>query len=99
MTGIDQQNSHVSIDNGKKKFGAKDVATEQDITADSQVEIPLWLALPLAERDIVDLRPPEYIGDKYLQNLQAGPEILNFRKQSPAIYENVLKICAQLENN
>ena len=99
MTGLDQQNSHVSIDNGKKKFGAKDVATEQDITANSQVEIPLWLALPLAERDIVDLRPPEYIGDKYLQGLQAGPEILNFRNQSPAIYENVLKICAQLENN
>ena len=44
------------------------------------MELPLWLALPLAERDIVDLRPPEYIGEKYLQGLQAGPEILNFRK-------------------
>ena len=63
----------------------------------AQVELPLWLALHLAQRDVCELKRPEYLGEKYLQALEAGPEILNLRSQSPAIYENALKLCAHLE--
>ena len=80
LAGIDQQNTHVALDANHKKFGVNKTLHETDLNAQSMVELPLWLALPLAQRDIADLRPPEYLGDKYVQALQAGPEILNFRK-------------------
>ena len=62
------------------------------------MELPLWLAVHLAQRDICEIKMPSYLSDKYQQSMQAGSEILNLRNQSAAVYENTLKLCAHLED-
>ena len=64
----------------------------------SKVDIPLWLAIALAQRDIVGLRNPLYLSEKYLNLLEADSDVVNLRTQSPHIYENILKLCAHLSS-
>ena len=65
--------------------------------AGSKVEVPLWLAMDLAERDVVQIGSPSYLNEKYRNLLKAGAEVVNFRTQSPNILENTLKMCQKLE--
>eukprot|EP00347_Sterkiella_histriomuscorum_P003072 403365697 len=67
------------------------------LKAGSRVELPLWLAIALAQRDIVDLLPPRYMTQQYFNTLQAGAEVVSMRQQSPYIYENVNKICEYID--
>ena len=64
----------------------------------SKLELPLWLSIALAQRDIVEIRTPQYLTEKYINNIEAGAEVVNFRLQSPYIYENTLKLCAHLSD-
>ena len=50
----------------------------------------------MAQRDLAELRNPLCLSEKYMNNLKAGSEVVNFRLQSPNIYENILKLCAHL---
>ncbi|CDW84865.1 UNKNOWN [Stylonychia lemnae] len=63
------------------------------LKAETKVELPLWLGIALAQRDIVNLLPPKYMTKQYFNTLNAGSEVVTMRQQSPYIYENVTKIC------
>ena len=56
------------------------------------MELQLWLAIALAQREIVDLLPPRYMTQQYFNTLKAGSEVVTMRQQSPYIFENVSKI-------
>ena len=45
----------------------------------SKVDLPLWLGIALASRDICELRNPSYLSEKYLNLLKADPEVVNLR--------------------
>jgi ribosomal protein L16 Arg81 hydroxylase len=64
-----------------------------DLKANAKLELPLWLGIALAQRDICELRNPQYLTDKYLDILNAGEDVVNFRNQSCYIYENTMKLC------
>lgn len=52
----------------------------------------------MAQRDICELKNPEYLTKQYANIMAAGPEVVNFRKQSPSIYENLLKLSLHLSD-
>ena len=52
---------------------------DQDLAADTQVELPLWLAVHLAQRDICELQMPSYLNEKFRKAMLAGSEIINLR--------------------
>ena len=66
------------------------------LPAGTKLDLPLWLGISLAQRDLAELRNPLCLSEKYMNNLKAGSEVVNFRLQSPNIYENILKLCAHL---
>ena len=65
----------------------------------TKVDLPLWLAIALAQRDMCELKNPQYLSEKYLQLLKADPEVVNMRMQSAQIYENILKLCSHLSED
>ena len=62
----------------------------------SKVDLPLWLGIALAQRDICTLKNPVFLSEKYLNLLDSNPEVVNLRQQSAFIYENILKLCSHL---
>ena len=52
----------------------------------------------MAQRDLCELKNPEYLTPQYANIMAAGPEVVNFRKQSPSIYENILKLSLHLSD-
>jgi hypothetical protein len=72
---------YMNVDGGVLKAGTK-------------VDLPIWLGIALAQRDIVQMRIPSYLSKKYQDVLKAGSEVVNFRSQSCNIYENTLKLCS-----
>lgn len=53
----------------------------------------------MAQRDICSLQNPEYLTKQYANIMSAGYEVVNFRKQSPSIYENLLKLSLHLSDD
>ena len=53
----------------------------------TEVEVPMWLALPLAARGIVSLKPPAYFGPSFQAHLLADASVLNINEKSPYYYE------------
>ena len=58
----------------------------------TQVDIPIWLAVSLATREIVDLKNPKFMTQNYYAQLKAGADVVTMRAMSPYIYEAVIKI-------
>ena len=79
--------------NGKK---VKRVGNDGTLEANSKVDIPLWLAISLAQRDVVEMKNPLFLSENYLNLIKSGAEVVNFRHQSHHIYENLLKLCSHL---
>ena len=65
------------IDNISNKKQIKEESG--NIDKGSKVDIPLWLGICLAQRDFVELKTPIYLTEKYMNNLKAGSEVVNFR--------------------
>jgi len=61
-----------------------------DIEANTKVELPLWLALPLSSSKIVDTEIPKYYGEQFKRSLRAEPMVLNLQEKSFYYYENGL---------
>ena len=56
MAALDSNNSNISLDRSNHRFGAKAFANvERDLKAGSEIELPMWLAVHLAQRDICSL--------------------------------------------
>ena len=60
------------------------------------MDIPLWLAMSLAQREIVDLSNPKFMSRQYFSQLKAGAEVVTMRQMSPYIYEAVIKLCESM---
>lgn len=52
--------------------------------------------MALAQREIVDMKNPKYMSQKYFNTLKAGSEVVTMTLQSPYLFENVMKICEYL---
>ena len=84
------------LDAGNGKKVKKVTGNDGMLTADTKVDIPLWLAISLAQRDVVEMKNPIYLSENYLNLIKSGAEVVNFRHQSHHIYENLLKLCSHL---
>ncbi len=60
------------------------------------MDVPLWLAMRLAQRELVELRLPKFMNNNYYAQLKAGSEVVTMRSMSPYLFEVVLKICENL---
>lgn len=67
---------------------------KRPIEEGTKVDLPLWLAMALAQREIVELKNPSYLTQKYYNTLKAGSEVVTLSVQSPYLIENVMKICS-----
>jgi hypothetical protein len=48
----------------------------KSIPINSTLDLPIWLSLALAQRDIVEIKNPKYLSLKYYNSLKAGPEVV-----------------------
>lgn len=62
------------------------------LKANTKVDLPLWLALALAKREIIELRNPKYLGQSFFDQLKAGCEVVSMKMMNPYLYENVMKL-------
>ncbi|TYZ54499.1 hypothetical protein PybrP1_010301 [[Pythium] brassicae (nom. inval.)] len=58
-----------------------------DLPSGAVVELPLWLAEPLAARGDVTLELPHFLNARFRRLLKAGPAAVNLRDCSPFFYE------------
>ena len=80
---------------GKKE---KKLQCDGVLRANNKIDIPLWLGVALAQRDVCTVNVPLYLGEKYLNLIKSGSEVVNMRNQSHNIYENILKVCSYLSD-
>ena len=66
------------------------------LRAGTKIDLPLWLAVSLAQRDLCEIRTPTYLNSKYQEILKAGPEVVNMRHQSESVFENAMKLSVHL---
>ena len=64
----------------------------QSLPAGTKVDVPVWLAVSLASREVVDLRNPKFMTPNYYAQLKAGPDVVTMRAMSVYIYEAVIKM-------
>ncbi|KAG1699686.1 hypothetical protein DVH05_012578 [Phytophthora capsici] len=60
---------------------------DPDLSKDAAVELPLWLARPLAKRGDVTVTPPRYLTKRFRRMLKAGPSSVNLREFSTYVLE------------
>ncbi|KAG2779212.1 hypothetical protein JG687_00005083 [Phytophthora cactorum] len=60
---------------------------EPDLSKGAVVELPLWLAQPLAKRGDVNLEPPHYLTKRFRRMLKAGPSSVNLREFSSYVLD------------
>ena len=58
--------------------------------------MPLWLAVSLAQRELVELQSPKFMSKAYYAQLKAGPDVVTMRSMSPYIYEATVKLCENM---
>lgn len=58
--------------------------------------MPLWLAVALAQRELVELRNPKFMSMSYFAQLKAGADVVTMRSMSPYIYEAAIKLCESM---
>lgn len=68
------------------------------LKAGNKVDLPLWMALALAKRDIVELKSPKYLTEGFFDTLKAGSEVVSMRLLNPYLYENVMKLATHLDH-
>ena len=62
----------------------------------TKIDLPLRLAVALANQNICEIRTPSYLNSKYQEVLKAGAEVVNMRNQSESIFENAMKLSLHL---
>lgn len=60
---------------------------EPDLPEKAVVDLPLWLARPLAMRGDVIVTPPHYLSKRFRRMLKAGPSSVNLREFSSHMLE------------
>ncbi|KAJ0397279.1 hypothetical protein P43SY_006539 [Pythium insidiosum] len=60
---------------------------DDDLKSGAVVELPLWLAEPLAMRGDVAIEVPSFLTQRFRRIMKAGPSAVNLRDFSPYVYE------------
>ncbi|OWZ21623.1 hypothetical protein PHMEG_0003796 [Phytophthora megakarya] len=60
---------------------------EPDLAKHAAVELPLWLARPLAKLGHATVTPPHYLTKRFRRMLKAGPSSVNLREFSSYVLE------------
>ncbi|DAZ96788.1 TPA: hypothetical protein N0F65_005786 [Lagenidium giganteum] len=58
-----------------------------DLANGSTVELPLWLAEPLANRGDVNVEVPHFLTKRFRRMMKAGPASVNLREFTPHLFE------------
>ena len=56
------------------------------------MDLPAWLGIAMARRDIVDLLKPLYLTEKFFNQVKASADVVTMPNHSSYIYEVVLKL-------
>ncbi len=65
---------------------------DKSLPAGAKVDVPVWLAIKLAQREFVELRNPKFMSTNYYSQLKAGSEVVTMRSMSPYLFEVVIKL-------
>ncbi len=68
------------------------IQQEKSLPAGTKVDVPVWLAIKLAQREFVELRNPKFMSINYYAQLKAGSEVVTMRSMSPYLFEIVVKL-------
>ena len=71
---------------------------DSDIEVGQTMELPIWLALPLAQGEIIDIEVPRFYKDHFKKTLEADPNVVNLRDKTPYYYENGLKLIDKIDD-
>jgi GINS complex subunit 3 len=61
--------------------------TDRDVKQDQELEVPLWLAMPLTKRGMAKIRRPVVYGERYQRKLNAGAECVSLKNLAPYFFE------------
>ena len=67
------------------------------LQAGARVDLPMWLGVSLAKREVVQLKNPKILSKEFFGQLNAGQEVVTMRTLTPYVYENVVKLSSCLE--
>lgn len=70
-----------------------------DISSGHTMELPIWLALPLAQYSVVDIEVPRIYKEGFKNTLEADPIVVNLREKNPFFYEVGSKLCEFLNDS
>jgi hypothetical protein len=69
-----------------------------DLKSGAVVELPLWLAEPLAEHQHVVIDVPQFLTPRFRRIMKAGPASVNLREFSPYVYEVARRVVPFVED-
>jgi GINS complex subunit 3 len=69
-----------------------------DLSSQSKVPLPLWLAENMATARYVDIEMPKYFNSKMREAILAGPLAINFRSFSFHFFEMGLRLSHLIDN-
>mmetsp|Transcript_6723 Transcript_6723/g.14839 ORF Transcript_6723/g.14839 Transcript_6723/m.14839 type:complete len:209 (-) Transcript_6723:569-1195(-) len=62
-------------------------SSDRDVKEGAQLEVPLWIALPLAKMLMTNVKLPAVYSDRYRRKLNAGAECVSLKNRAPYFYE------------
>ncbi|SPQ96978.1 GINS subunit domain-containing protein [Plasmodiophora brassicae] len=66
--------------------GTAAIGESSTLKKGTKVDLPLWLALPLAKRRMVTMSLPPYLSHRFRTSLMADPPSVNLADRCPAFY-------------
>jgi len=70
-----------------------------DLPAHSKVDLPLWLAHPMTEKNMVEIEIPKHFGSRMRDAIMAGPTAVNLKEFSYYFFDVGIKICRMTKDN
>jgi len=67
-------------------------AVDKVLQAGTKIDLPTWMGVSLAQREIVELNKPLFLTSKFFDQVKAGSDVVTMRNHSLYIYEVVLKL-------
>ncbi|KAI8853047.1 hypothetical protein BC829DRAFT_383628 [Chytridium lagenaria] len=68
------------------KYGFLEGNLEDDLSKDARVELPFWLAEPLASENLVEIEYPRCFRPRIRNDIIASPIAINIQEQCPFFY-------------
>lgn len=82
-----------------KDLGFLDTSIQvSDLPMHSKVDLPLWLAQNLVDKNMVELEIPKYFGPRMRDEIMAGPSAIKLKDFSFYFYDVGMKLCRILRD-